>query len=182
VQPPVTTYSTSATVASALHRIPLVATVPAEARPPLPSASAPPDENEDHHAGGSLDVLTTGEDAKRDAAEFVTSGYVYQVLDELRARSDLVVVDAPPLLPVSDPLIISQHADVMLVVAKVGTLRRTMLTRLRRLLNSTPIRAIALVLTGVDLGDDVVLEWRGLLGLGEVRGQCQGRENGCCRR
>lgn len=143
-----------ATLAAALHRVPLLASVVANGWPTLPSVAPPPDEYVRNDASGSLDVLTTGEGAKRDAADFVASEAVYQVLDELRVRSDFVIVDAPPLLPVSDPLIISQHADVMLVVAKVGTLRRTMITQLRRLLASTPIRARALVLTGVNLADD----------------------------
>jgi receptor protein-tyrosine kinase len=50
-------------------------------------------------------------------AELLANGQLAKVLDALADASDLVIVDAPPVLPVTDPTLISQHCDVVLLVA-----------------------------------------------------------------
>ena len=52
-----------------------------------------------------------------DPAEVLADQRLGSALDALAEASDLVIVDAPPLLAVTDPTIIVQHCDVVLMVA-----------------------------------------------------------------
>jgi Mrp family chromosome partitioning ATPase len=42
------------------------------------------------------------------------------LLTQLRATYDVVLVDCPPLLPVTDPMVVSQLADGVLLIARAG--------------------------------------------------------------
>ncbi len=52
--------------------------------------------------------------------DFVASPAFSDLLRNLEAEADLVILDAPPVLPVSDALSIARHVDAVLVVAKAG--------------------------------------------------------------
>jgi capsular exopolysaccharide synthesis family protein len=53
-------------------------------------------------------------------AELLTSPAFQEVLIELRGRYDFVVIDSPPLLTVSDPLVIARLADGVILVLGVN--------------------------------------------------------------
>ncbi len=55
-----------------------------------------------------------------DPAELLTHERLRLALESLAGASDLVVIDAPPVLPVADPIILAQLADVTLLVATAG--------------------------------------------------------------
>jgi receptor protein-tyrosine kinase len=49
------------------------------------------------------------------------------VIDELKKRYDMVIIDAPPLLPITDAAILSTVADGAILVARFGLTRREQL-------------------------------------------------------
>jgi capsular exopolysaccharide synthesis family protein len=81
----------------------------------------------------ALDVFTV-EKPRPNAHELLAGQRLPQVLDELRAGYDTVVIDGPPVLLVPDPLLILPHVGACIAVARSGlTLRsafREMLSRL----------------------------------------------------
>jgi non-specific protein-tyrosine kinase len=99
-------------------------------------------------AAGALVVLPSGP-TPIDSGEFVGTQAVAQLLESLRAQADLVVLDAPPLLPVGDARTLSTVADAMLVVTNLELVRRPMLRELARVLASLPTRVLGFVATGV---------------------------------
>ena len=101
---------------------------------------------------GGLDVLPSGL-APGDAAEFLSTPELAAIMAELRDRFDLVLVDAPPILPVSDALTLSAEVDAMLIVVRAGVVRRNVLGELRRVLDSVPTAKLGFVLTGADIED-----------------------------
>jgi capsular exopolysaccharide synthesis family protein len=58
-------------------------------------------------------------------AELLSSTAVAHILDELAARADLTLIDAPPILAVSDALALSRSADGFLLVADASKTNRT---------------------------------------------------------
>jgi len=50
-----------------------------------------------------------------------------EVLNLLRQHADLVLIDSPPLLPVTDPALIAAHADAVIVVVSEGSTTRKQL-------------------------------------------------------
>jgi non-specific protein-tyrosine kinase len=61
---------------------------------------------------------------------------------------DYVLVDTPPMLPVSDATIISSYVDATLVVTRLGKLTRTNLRELARELDASLAPKLGFILTG----------------------------------
>ncbi len=59
-----------------------------------------------------------------DALELISGPSFGATLKELARRYDLVVVDAPPVLPVPDVPLLMRHADAAVLVARMGQTRR----------------------------------------------------------
>jgi capsular exopolysaccharide synthesis family protein len=84
-------------------------------------------------AGKGFALLTAGPPPP-DPAEQLTNERLGLTLRALAEAADLVVVDAPPLLAVTDPTVIVQHCDAVLMVATAGfSSRREWAEAMRRL-------------------------------------------------
>lgn len=82
---------------------------------------------------GSLKVLTSGASAPN-PSELLGSTSMDKLLRQLEEQFELVVLDAPPLLPVTDPALLGQIASgIMLVVSADG---RTHVEELQRALET----------------------------------------------
>jgi capsular exopolysaccharide synthesis family protein len=64
-----------------------------------------------------LEVITSGAKPPN-PAELVQSEAMKHVLDKLRSRYDMIIVDAPPLLPVTDGALLSAQADGAILVVR----------------------------------------------------------------
>jgi Mrp family chromosome partitioning ATPase len=98
---------------------------------------------------GSLRVLGSGP-IPPDPGEFVGTPRLTEILEELRDRADVVLVDAPPLFHVGDGLVLSAKVDAALLVTRMEVLRRPMLAELRRLLDNMPATVLGFVVTGAE--------------------------------
>jgi non-specific protein-tyrosine kinase len=108
----------------------------------------------DKEGAGGLAVLTSGP-VPPDSGEFVATRALRQMLAELRSRAELVVIDAPPLLPVGDARTLSPLVDALVLVLDVNLARRPLLQELRRVLDGLPAPVLGFVATGVDpTGDE----------------------------
>jgi non-specific protein-tyrosine kinase len=105
--------------------------------------------NGDGAAGieGVLQLLLAGPPPPA-AGEFAASETVGEILDELRERADLILVDAPPLLQVGDAVSLTARVDALFVVARLRAMRRPILKELARVLESCPAAKLGFVLTG----------------------------------
>lgn len=100
-------------------------------------------------APGALDVLPAGA-IPPDPGEFVGTQRLTEILEHLRAHSDVVLIDAPPLLRVGDGLTLSSKVDSVLVVTRMEVMRRPMLNELARLLATMPARKLGFIVTGAE--------------------------------
>jgi succinoglycan biosynthesis transport protein ExoP len=98
---------------------------------------------------GQLEVLPAGS-IPPDPAEFVGSPNLREILGALRERSDVILLDAPPVLAVSDAMTLSNAVDGMLIVARANLVRRPMVTELRRLLETAPCAKLGFILTNAE--------------------------------
>ncbi len=88
-------------------------------RLPLPQAII-------HWQRGLLDFLPAGT-IPPNPSELLGSRHMATVIDELKKRYDMVIIDAPPLLPITDAAILSTVADGAILVARYGKTRREQL-------------------------------------------------------
>ncbi len=67
--------------------------------------------------GTDLDIITSGE-KRFDMSDIVSKDQIKKFLDVLKLEYDYVIVDSPPVQPVSDTLILTQSADYNLFVIR----------------------------------------------------------------
>jgi receptor protein-tyrosine kinase len=72
-----------------------------------------------HYRDAGLDVLTAGTPPPN-AAELLQSDAMEKLLDHVRSRYDVVIIDSPPLLPVTDAALLASRADGAVVVLRHG--------------------------------------------------------------
>jgi succinoglycan biosynthesis transport protein ExoP len=98
---------------------------------------------------GTLTVLAAGP-IPPDPGEFVSSVALSQVLEDLEHRSDIVLVDTPPLLHVGDAMVLSAKVDALLLATRMERVRRPMLGEVTRLLANAPTRLLGFIVTGAE--------------------------------
>jgi Mrp family chromosome partitioning ATPase/capsular polysaccharide biosynthesis protein len=96
---------------------------------------------------GRLRVLLAGTAPKINSAEILTSDTVPRLVEELRARADYVLFDAPPLLLVGDAFPLASAADSVIVVAREGKTTREAAREVRATLDGLGVGDPAIVLT-----------------------------------
>jgi non-specific protein-tyrosine kinase len=94
----------------------------------------------------AIQILPYGSVA--DGGDVLRAQPLVAALATLRERAEYVIVDAPPLLQVADALTLSARVDAIMLVARVGTIRRPMIQELRRLLETSSTPKLGVVITG----------------------------------
>jgi capsular exopolysaccharide synthesis family protein len=77
----------------------------------------------DEHRGGNFIVIPTGTKPPS-PADFVASPGFTSGIRAIEAEADLVILDAPPVLPVSDALSIGRQVDAVILVVRAGQTTR----------------------------------------------------------
>jgi Mrp family chromosome partitioning ATPase len=99
---------------------------------------------------GRLDVLTAGS-LPTDTGDFIESDALMRILRRLRETADIVLIDCPPILPVGDALSLAAKVDAMIVLTRLGVVRRPMLKELRRAVETVPAAKLGVVVTGAEV-------------------------------
>jgi tyrosine-protein kinase len=103
----------------------------------------------DVYGNGSLEVLPSGT-LPPNPADLLRSGRMSEVLAAATEAADVVIIDPPPLLPVSDARVILQYDEVdgVIVVGRVGVTRRDRAQETQRVLEQSGRRVFGLVIVG----------------------------------
>jgi non-specific protein-tyrosine kinase len=97
-------------------------------------------------AGGRLKVLLAGP-VRSNPADVLTAERVEQLVEQLRARADYVIFDAPPILIVGDALPLARASDNVIIVAREGRTTREMAEAVRVTLERLGVARVGIVLT-----------------------------------
>jgi len=79
-------------------------------------------------------------------AELLGSEPMQALINELTERFDIVIVDAPPLLPVTDAAVLSRVTDGAVIVVGVGIVKREHLTRTLQRLEQAQGQLLGLIM------------------------------------
>jgi polysaccharide biosynthesis transport protein len=102
--------------------------------------------------GRTLDVLPAGSVLPPNPGELLESGAIDGVLERVRSEYDLVVIDTPPLMVVSDAFPLLTKVDGIVVVARVGRSQRNAAERLYQVLASSGAPLLGVVANGSQSG------------------------------
>jgi succinoglycan biosynthesis transport protein ExoP len=100
-----------------------------------------------------LSVLAAGP-RPPNPAELLSSPAMEKLLDELRRRFDYLVLDSPPLLPVTDATVLSAFVDGVVLVVECGVTDRGALARAHRMLENAGARVLGTVLNKIEANHD----------------------------
>ncbi len=89
-----------------------------------------------------------------DAAGILNSRRMSELLQDVKQRFDLVLVDSPPILGVSDASVLASEVDLTMVVVQHRKLPRNMLMRVKQAVENVGGQVIGVVLNNVDVRSD----------------------------
>jgi len=89
-----------------------------------------------------------------DAAGILNSRRMSELIQDVKQRFDLVLVDSPPILGVSDASVLASEVDLTMVVVQHRKLPRNMLLRVKQAVQNVGGNVIGVVLNNVDVRSD----------------------------
>lgn len=100
-----------------------------------------------------LSVLTSGP-IPPNPAELLQSKSMRGIVERLKQEHERVLLDAPPVLPVADAMILSAYVDGVIMVISANHVPREMAVRAKELLENTNARLLGVVLNQVKYSRD----------------------------
>jgi receptor protein-tyrosine kinase len=100
---------------------------------------------------GNLFFLGSGE-VPPNPTELLASGAAREIFTKLRQAFDIVLVDSPPLLPVTDAVIIARMADATLLVIAAGETKRSQVEEAAEMLAQVDASRVGVILNEVEVG------------------------------
>jgi succinoglycan biosynthesis transport protein ExoP len=89
-----------------------------------------------------------------DAAGILNSRRMSELIQDVKQRFDLVLVDSPPILGVSDASVLASEVDLTMIVVQHRKLPRNMLVRVKQAVENVGGNVIGVVLNNVDVRSD----------------------------
>ncbi len=89
-----------------------------------------------------------------DAAGILNSRRMSELIQDVKQRFDLVLIDSPPILGVSDASVLASEVDLTMIVVQHRKLPRNMLVRVKQAVENVGGNVIGVVLNNVDVRSD----------------------------
>lgn len=96
-----------------------------------------------------LDIVTAGK-VTAHPSELFDSKAIDTLIQELKFYYDYLVIDSPPVIPVSDPMLLSRSVDGVLLVVRVGSTAREVVRRAVDIMESNQSRVLGVVLNNAN--------------------------------
>jgi len=97
----------------------------------------------------TLDIITAGKISAQPAEIFDVDA-IGRVVDEMKFFYDLILVDTPPLLPVSDPMLLAPRMDGIVLIVKAGVTQREVVGRAVDIIESSRHKILGVVLNNMN--------------------------------
>jgi capsular exopolysaccharide synthesis family protein len=88
-------------------------------------------------------------------AELLGSPALQPLIDRLKSMADIVLFDAPPVVPVTDAAILAKRTDGILLVLQAGKTKRDQAARAKELLEQVGVRIVGTALTNAKVDSSV---------------------------
>jgi capsular exopolysaccharide synthesis family protein len=101
-------------------------------------------------------LLPAGE-PRKNATELLQTPAFSHILEQLSSCFDWILIDSPPVIPLTDSLSLQQHADASLLVVRAGQTPREAVEKTIELLGKKNI--LGIVLNGVEARDHLYYQY-----------------------
>ena len=97
----------------------------------------------------TLDVITAGR-VNAHPEEVFDASAIGAILSDLKFYYDMILVDSPPVIPVSDPMLLAPEVDGVLLVIKAGATQREIARRAGDILSADCQNLLGIVLNNIN--------------------------------
>jgi capsular exopolysaccharide synthesis family protein len=94
-------------------------------------------------------------------SELLGSQQMAAMIESWRQRFDYVLIDTPPVLPVTDAVVLSPHMDRVIVLVRFGVTNRPSLIRTIRILRDVQAAHLAVLVNAVDVRSPEYYDYSG---------------------
>jgi capsular exopolysaccharide synthesis family protein len=94
-------------------------------------------------------------------AELLGSSRMADLIQEWRSNYEFIILDAPPVLSVTDAVVVSMHCDAVILVVRSGVTTKQSLTRVRDLFMRSRKRIAGVIINAFDLDSVAHYEYLG---------------------
>ncbi len=108
----------------------------------------------------NLFAITSGRPPSGQAGDAYDDDAFAAMVSELRSRYDIVFIDAAPVVPVVEPLMMAEHVDSILVVAMAGQTPLMLVRRMRQLIEPVLSKVSGVVLNNAVEGLPYYYDYR----------------------
>lgn len=96
----------------------------------------------------NLDVITSGF-IPPNPSELLSGQRMIELMEYLNSNYDYVLYDAPPVIAVTDTMIIAKHTDMLLLVARVELAEKTVIKRVKEIFDNLSIEISGVIVNGI---------------------------------
>lgn len=96
----------------------------------------------------NISILPSGR-IPMNPSELLESGQMHSLISELRSRFDVAVFDSPPVLPITDAVLLASKVDGVVLVYEAGRTARSALLRAKAQLESAGAKILGVVLNHI---------------------------------
>lgn len=96
----------------------------------------------------NLDVITSGA-IPPNPSELIASERTDQMIRELKERYDYVLFDMPPIIAVTDTMIMAKKVDMLVLVIRVNNTEKSVIQRTKSMLENINIDVTGIVVNGI---------------------------------
>ena len=97
----------------------------------------------------NLDIIVRGP-IPPNPAELLGSSRMKAIIEELKKKYDRIIIDTPPIMPVTDPLVISKLVDGVILVVKIGKISRDSVRKSKEKLQSVNANILGIILNDLE--------------------------------
>ncbi|CAN7690598.1 CpsD/CapB family tyrosine-protein kinase [Paenibacillus sp. LjRoot153] len=97
----------------------------------------------------NLQIITSGP-IPPNPSEILSSKKMLSVLDELKQQFDIILIDAPPAIAVTDAQIIATRSDGVIIVVNSDKTKREVVLKAKQNMDNVRARILGVVLNNVD--------------------------------
>jgi len=95
-----------------------------------------------------LDVITSGF-VPPNPSELLASRRMDEALDILKSKYDYILLDSPPVIAVTDTMVMARKSDMLTLVVRVGQADKNVIKRAKELLENINISLAGAVINGI---------------------------------
>ena len=96
----------------------------------------------------NLDIITAGRTTTHPSEVFDPVA-IGRIVEEAKFYYDLILIDSAPIIPVSDPMLLSQEVDGIIIVIRAGKTQKEVVDRAIDIIGSDPTKMMGVILNNL---------------------------------